>query len=50
VTTTRKSYIHHRKHQVTAAMAQLAAGIETVSRKAEIERFETANHTAKTVN
>ena len=50
VTTTRKSYIHHREHQVTAAMAQLAAGIEAVSRKAEIERFETANHTAKTVN
>jgi hypothetical protein len=40
VTTTRKSYIHHREHQVTAAIGQLAAGIEAESRRAEAERLE----------
>jgi integrase len=49
VTTTRKSYIHHREHQVTAAMGQLAAGIEAESRRAEAERLA-ANQTAETVN
>jgi integrase len=50
VATTRKSYIHHREHQLTAAMEQLAAGIEAESRKAEAERSEVANRTAETVN
>jgi integrase len=49
VTTTRKSYIHHREHQVTAAMEQLAAGIEAESRRAEAERLA-ANQSAETVN
>jgi hypothetical protein len=47
VTTTRKSYIHHREHQVTAAMEQLAAGIEAESRRAEAERLA-ANESAET--
>jgi integrase len=46
VTTTRKSYIHHREHQVTAAMGQ----IEAESRSAETARFEAQNHNAETVN
>jgi integrase len=49
VTTTQKSYVYHREHQVTAAMGQLAAGIEAESRKAEAERLA-ANQTAETVN
>jgi hypothetical protein len=49
VTTTRKSYVHHREHQVMAAMGQLAAEIEAESRKAEAERLA-ANQTAETVN
>ncbi len=43
VTTTRKSYIHQREHQVTAAMGQLAAGIEEETRRAEAARLEAAN-------
>jgi integrase len=39
-TTTRKSYIHHRQHQITAAMGQLAAGIDA----------EAATHKAERVN
>jgi len=45
-----KSYIHHREHQATAAMGQLAAGIEAVSRKAESPRLQAENHEAETVN
>jgi hypothetical protein len=48
-TTKRKSYIHHREHQVTAVMEQLAAGIEAESRRAEAERLA-ANQSAETVN
>jgi hypothetical protein len=49
MTTSRKSYIHHREHHVTAAMEQLAAGIEAESRRAEAERLA-ANQSAETVN
>ena len=49
VTTTRKSYIHHREHQVTAAMGQLAAGIEGENRRAKAERLA-ENQTAEMVN
>jgi integrase len=49
VTTTRQSYIHHREHQVTAAMGQLAAGIEAENRRAEAERLA-ANPTVETIN
>jgi hypothetical protein len=47
VTTTRKSYIHHREHQVTAAMGQLAAGIEAENRR---PKRLAENQTAETVN
>jgi len=47
--TARKSYIHHREHQVTAAMEQLAAGIEGENRRAEAEQLP-ANQTAETVS
>jgi len=46
--TQRKSYIHHREHEV-AVMEQLAAGIEAKSRRAEAERL-VANEPAETVN
>ncbi|MGA7926848.1 MAG: hypothetical protein WCA20_12705 [Candidatus Sulfotelmatobacter sp.] len=49
VTTTWKSYIHHREHQLTAAMEQLAAGIEAESRRAEAQRLA-ANQSTETVN
>jgi hypothetical protein len=50
VTTTRKSYIHHREHRVTAAVGQLAAGIEAESHRAETARLQAENQTAETVN
>jgi hypothetical protein len=37
--TARKSYIHHLEHQVTAAIGQLAAGIEAENRRAEAEQL-----------
>jgi hypothetical protein len=49
MTTKRKSYIHHREHQVTAVIEHLAAGIEAENRRAQAER-SAANQSAETVN